>query len=211
MYKEIVVLAKSHKRNNYCIAGIDVNTGEWIRPVSDSLYLERAVLVDDAKYKTGEEVEILDVVRIKFLEYIPSEAQKENYLYDKDYCWQKIGSMNIEDVIDAWGYDESEYIFGNTNKFINSDLLDGKSLLLIKVDEPEIFVHQFPEKRKPCFNFKYNGNNYRYIQIGDISLYKEFSQKNVGSYSLGRCATAVFSLTDRYTDGRYYKMLATLF
>ena len=31
MYKKIVLLAKSKKHQNYCVAGKDVDTGEWVR------------------------------------------------------------------------------------------------------------------------------------------------------------------------------------
>lgn len=35
MYKKIVLLAKSKKHQNYCVAGKDVDTGEWVRLISE--------------------------------------------------------------------------------------------------------------------------------------------------------------------------------
>ena len=36
MKKEVAILTKSSKYKGYCVAGIDVNTGEWVRFVSDN-------------------------------------------------------------------------------------------------------------------------------------------------------------------------------
>ncbi|MFM8305620.1 MAG: dual OB domain-containing protein, partial [Microcystis aeruginosa] len=38
--KKIVCLANSWKLNERCIAGIDISSGNWVRPVCDSLYPE---------------------------------------------------------------------------------------------------------------------------------------------------------------------------
>lgn len=35
MVKTIVVLAKSIKHGKYCVAGKDINSNEWVRPVLD--------------------------------------------------------------------------------------------------------------------------------------------------------------------------------
>lgn len=34
MEKKIIILTKSKKHSGYCVAGIDYETGEWIRLVS---------------------------------------------------------------------------------------------------------------------------------------------------------------------------------
>ena len=38
--KRIICLANSWKIQERCIAGIDIDTGKWVRPVCDSLYPE---------------------------------------------------------------------------------------------------------------------------------------------------------------------------
>ena len=43
MDKEIVLLTKSKKRGNYCIAGVDRKTGEWIRIISEDASIQHAV------------------------------------------------------------------------------------------------------------------------------------------------------------------------
>jgi hypothetical protein len=60
MYKEIIVLAKSPKRGEYCIAGIDTFSGEWIRPISSNINNEGSVPVEDITYNDGKQIEVLD-------------------------------------------------------------------------------------------------------------------------------------------------------
>jgi hypothetical protein len=67
MEKEIIILAKSSKNNEYCVAGIDTHTGKWIRPVSGNDDTEGAVPRTDLLLKSGEEIEILDRVKIDFV------------------------------------------------------------------------------------------------------------------------------------------------
>lgn len=210
MTRDIVILAKSNKHSNYCIAGIDINTCEWIRPVSSLTDIERAVPKCDVIYSNGEELNVFDVVRISFLEHIPTAAQNENYLYDETKRWVKVGELSPTDIE---VYDESlyvDYIFGNTEKSITERYLTGKSLLLVKIDDPSVFIKTF-ETKKISFNFHYNGEEYRYISVGDPNVLEAFNSKNDGIYDLGRSCYAVFSLTDKYQyNGKYYKMLASI-
>lgn len=43
MEKKIIILTKSKKHSGYCVAGIDYETGEWIRLVSSDLETEGAL------------------------------------------------------------------------------------------------------------------------------------------------------------------------
>ena len=36
MEREVAILTRSSKFKRYCVAGIDINTGEWVRFVSDN-------------------------------------------------------------------------------------------------------------------------------------------------------------------------------
>src|SRR5690554_1976919 len=91
MQKEIILLASSKKYHNYCIAGIDKATGQWIRVVSDDPEISEAVNEEDMRYEDGSLPNLLDIIRIQFLSHYPNYFQPENYLFDKAYYWQKIG------------------------------------------------------------------------------------------------------------------------
>ena len=138
MKKTIVIMCKSVKHYpNYCIAGIDTTTGEWIRPISNNVDVEGAVLVRDATYQDGNEVKIFDVVEIEMIEHCPNTAQKENYLYDSECYWEKVGQSSLQEVINFRGFDSNSYIFKNTNSSLTDNEIDGTSLMLVQIQTPE--------------------------------------------------------------------------
>lgn len=69
MEKEIIILAKSSKHGEYCIAGVDSKSGEWIRPVSDNITNEGSIPLQDITYEDGTQIQILDQVKIEFLSH----------------------------------------------------------------------------------------------------------------------------------------------
>ena len=62
MRREIIILTKSDKVAGYCVAGVDRNTGEWIRVVSSNAATEHAVPYEDLITDDGALVEIYDMV-----------------------------------------------------------------------------------------------------------------------------------------------------
>lgn len=212
MEKEIVILAKSNKRGGFCVAGIDTNTGEWIRPISNNSLNEGAVPKEDLFYEDYTEVKIFDKVKIQFLSHAPSLSQPENYIYDSSDSWVKTGTSTLDEIINFRGYDDTDQIFYNASKSVNeSELNGGPSLLLLNIENPSIYVKTF-EKKKIQLNFDYNRRKYQYLQVSDPKIIESYSSKNDGSYQLNRNLHVVFSLTDKYdkTD-KYYKMAAQIF
>lgn len=212
MTKDIIILAKSTKHYpSYCIAGIDVNTGEWIRPISDDVEKEGAVPPDDIIYEDGSEVNILDIVRISFIQSFPSNAQPENILYDDTMYWEKIGETTIEEIAQNYELNNQNFIFSNVNKDLFENELPGNSLMLVKIQNPYIVVKTF-EKKKIQICFDYNNYHYDYIRVEDPTVVKQFMYSDDGRYNLENEIYAVFSLTGKYEKtGKYYKMLAHLF
>lgn len=121
MYKEIIVLAKSSKHSEYCIAGVDTTTGKWIRPISTNFENEGSVPVCDVTYNDGSQVHIFDKVRIKLLSHRPTISQPENYLYDSMVKWEKTGQSSLMELIKHRGYDRVNQIFYNHGKEVSED------------------------------------------------------------------------------------------
>ena len=93
MYKKIVLLAKSKKHQNYCVAGKDVDTGEWVRLISEEEEIHNAVRPENLIYSDETEAQILDVLRAKVKEVDEENInpnQPENYILDKNYYLTKI-------------------------------------------------------------------------------------------------------------------------
>jgi hypothetical protein len=214
MHKEIIILAKSAKHGEYCIAGVDIKTGEWIRPVSNNMAKEGSVPLIDITYVDGNQVQIFDIVKIKLLKHKPTISQPENYLYDSTKYWEKTGRSNLEELIKQRGYDQVNQIFYNNGKEVSEEELCAQpSLLFLNVKNSYIFIKTFDEGNKKIqFNFKYNNIDYEYFKISDEAIKKEFLNEYDGTHNYRENLPVVFSLTDKYRPtGKYYKMVAQMF
>lgn len=213
MPKEIIILAKSFKRGGYCIAGIDTETGEWIRPISDDAYNEGAVPRKDIIYPNGEELEIFDKVSIELISYSPTKAQPENYVYVSNIPWRKTGISSLQQVLEFRGYDKADKIFYNTNRAVTEREIGGQpSLMLLNVRNSCISIINSFGKKKIQLNCDYNGYSYEAFRVSDELVISKYKYKADGNYPYKGNMDVVFSLTDKYyIDGKYYKMAAQLF
>lgn len=211
MEKKIIILTKSKKHSGYCVAGIDYETGEWIRLVSSDSETEGAVPCENLQYSNGETLEVYDIIRCRLLSKCGTIVQPENCLYDGNAKWEKVGKSNLDEVIRIHGYDSVDCVFENEDTKLPADWIfsENPSLCLLKVKDASIWVKTFEDKRV-SLNFTYNGIQYKYMRISQIDLLNYYRDKADGLYSLGT-VTVVFSLTDKYFwNGKYYKVVAQI-
>lgn len=208
MEKNIIILTKSVKHSGYCIAGIDYETGDWIRLVSSNINTEGAVPEEQLILNNGKYLDVYDIIRVDIIKSVATLVQPENCLYNEQKEWVYNGESNLHEVIDKHGYDNPDFVFINSDRRVEADtVFDGSpSLLLLNIQVGEIFIKTF-ESQKIQINFWYNGIKYQYIKVTQTDLKDFFRGKNDGSYPL--CShSIVFSLTDKYVDNRYYKVVA---
>lgn len=92
----LVCLANSARTGGQCIAGIDLDTGQWIRPAprgSDAVPIERCVV--DNKFLAP-----LDIIQADFVR--PAEIprfQRENRIID-DWNWRIVGQFRAADLLE---------------------------------------------------------------------------------------------------------------
>lgn len=153
MKKTIVVFANSVKHGNHCVAGKDVETREWIRPVADADGKELG-------YKHGEHtVKPLQKVKIELAERAPLPNQPENFVVGGVQWIQrgKIGNNEISDYLD-----EPKTLWGTGDKIPYSEIKNGtiritQSLYLVRVKDLQIHKNQ---RNKWRALFSYRGNDY---------------------------------------------------
>lgn len=211
MKKDVIILTKSIKRGGYCVAGIDVNSGKWVRIVSDNVRNEHAILDSDMIYSDGTVADILDIVRIDFLRSAATPIQPENLLLNDSVQWIKLGKTNLSDVVSIHPYENPDFIFYNCDKSVAlSDIkpTNHSSLFLIEVPQSYIYIKTF-ERKRFNLNFTYNQREYQYISITDERIRNMYADKPDGSYPCRNNIPVVFSLADMY-EGRYYKIAAQL-
>ena len=214
--RKLIILAESAKFNNYCVAGVDVDNGKWIRPISETPELEDAVPIDDLEYPDGSRVELLDIVEIKFSDRAADNPiQPENFFYNQKYFWQKVGRVTLQEVIDRRGFDYRDKIFYNDNRSIfGADVIkftERESLLLLPVQNLFISIEETDHK-KFFADFNYQGKNFQRFSVGDIAVRKNFADSGAGKHFFKENAAVVFSLTNPYyKNAECYKMLAQIF
>ncbi len=159
--KTIVVLAKSIKHNQYCVAGKDINSKEWIRPVSDvngaELSEQQSKCTNNDWQNKGKlpyNSKVLQKLEINFLQHAPLPNQPENYVVSEDIWQQKyqISEQDLQNYLDEpeslWGDgDRIEY-----SQIENSIIPIGQSLYLVKVQDGALYKNE--DKRRVSFSYK---------------------------------------------------------
>lgn len=106
MKKQICILTKSLKEHDYCVAGIDMFAGKWIRLVrskdGESFPKE---LLDNKNYKE------LDIIEVELKQVVPYHTQTENWLIDGNEPIKKIGQRTIWQLLEQHKLESPEFIF----------------------------------------------------------------------------------------------------
>lgn len=214
MKKLMVILAKSAKYGNYCVAGIELSTNKWIRPISHDENIADAVPVEDLTYSDNTEAQILDVVEIDFEDTpVQNAIQPENFFY-KNSKWKKFAHWNLSDFEKFCGFDSTDFIFYDTSRRLEIDTINNadkkKSLLILPLENFSVSIVIRNDEKKFKANFSYGGINYEDFSVGDIVLREKFFDKPCGNFFVAEKSVATLSLTNPFKDNRCYKMIANL-
>lgn len=91
---KILCLANSYKENNRCVAGIDLQTGQLVRPVAKT---DSQAIPSDWTEVSGRSLKPLDIVEVPFLRGdATTKYQAENRFCDKG--WKIGGQAKLTDL-----------------------------------------------------------------------------------------------------------------
>ena len=117
----IVVLANSWKHHDWCLAGIDLDTGKWVRPVTD---LDDGRIPQEAMRLGGYFPQLLDVLEIPLDSAGPDfgfECENRTILPGLWYLSDKMKPRNVEK------YAKQPYcVLHNKKKFVRPGALQLK-------------------------------------------------------------------------------------
>ena len=209
MESTIAILTKSSKFGGHCVAGIDVNSGEWVRLVSDNSSKHGTLSDDNICYADGCICNPLDIVCVDVVRAAPFAHQSENYLIDSHKRWRKIRECLLAEILQVHPTDNFAYIYENTQPYIDGDTIKsiGYSLMLVSVSSLVIYkVRNSNNQQKTKASFIYNGQRYSNIAVTDPAYYA--AQENVRYVR----AYLVVSLPDApWPDDHYYKFIAKIY
>lgn len=181
-HKKIVCFANSQKWKNRCVAGKDLNSFEWVRPVSDNGEIKGALTDQDIAYSDGSIPKVLDIIYIPFKEQSSTIYQPENILIENQR-WEKVNVLDVSKLRSFCDHPETLWL--------NDQLLDrvplskiaegaiGQSLFLIEPQEIRI-SNNYGKIRAI---FKYNDVEYN-LGITDFDIREKYRNKDTGDYSV---------------------------
>ena len=112
---DLICMANSYKLNHRCVAGLRVDGGGWVRPVSDKEHGE----LEYSQYRLPDHSEphLLDVIRIGLSHPQPLPHQPENWIMD-DSAWslvERSASADRAHVV-ANAVSRESLLFGNAGR-----------------------------------------------------------------------------------------------
>ena len=205
MIKRICIMTKSLKDHDYCVAGIDLQNGAWVRLVSskDGGAFQKALLDD-------MDINVLDVVQVRLKGRVQFETQTENWLVDYDMPINKVGSKTLAQIITLRGIDKPKYIFENSkNELTNGEAKNlNHSLEMVFVNNVTFDTcvkGDGKNHHKICFD--YNGENYK-LALTDPKLRID----KLDSWQMPSATIIVSIPPIPYGDNQtYYKFVAKVF
>lgn len=220
MNKTIVVFANSVKHHAHCVAGKDIVTKEWIRPVSDEH--GEALTHEQSSYENNGKVwrvKPLDKISIEFDTHVPLLQQPENYLITGQ-LWETKYIINHQEISEYLDHPEDIWLDNSTRSdrvavscVQNSQISISQSLYLIR---PESFILHVVEyeneqgeiKKRARGSFIYNGDSYEKLTITDPKIWREMNDLNFGDYPRNDIYLCV-SLGEEFGN-YFYKIIAAV-
>ena len=114
--RKIVCLANSWKFKERCIAGIDLELGQWVRPVCDTLYPEDGRIPSSVRLIDRKEPALLDILAV------PLARTGRNFGFECENFsvlpgrWERIGQSQPADLLQYCG--RFRHILHNTSKSV---------------------------------------------------------------------------------------------
>jgi len=209
-WRKVIILAKSYKKKNRCLAGIFYDNGDWVRPISSSL----STAMDP---KLVDSLTLLDIVEIPLAkkEDPPSKYQKENWIIGNG-TWKIVGKYDREDLLLLYKkvyQKKGELILHSNKKYVDPVYLENvhnsnwKSLELYRSNTRFYKDYDSGERYSLRATFKDPKGNYLDLSVTDVDFLKRMSKAT----ELNCDCLLTISLTRPWSDNnlkRCYKLVA---
>lgn len=217
---DILCLANSKKHGQRCLAGVRLDTGGWIRPVSNNK--GGPLFEDQYTTKCGKTAQPLDSVRIQFKQYSPKYHQPENWLISKEESWELLDSelnkpqlLTLNTVLQRKGKIFSTEQNSRPKVELKSTL-STRSLTLIRPQNTQFYIKTNHDRNnQPRTEFDFDGYHYdfpitdsRWRQRVESDVSKNLP--SVDDLDNNEDILFTISLGESY-EGLCYKIVAAIF
>ncbi|MGK7898255.1 MAG: hypothetical protein AB4372_32710 [Xenococcus sp. (in: cyanobacteria)] len=144
---QIICLANSWKYGERCIAGINIHTKKWVRPIyTNSNHSENGSVPENIRLIDGQEPKLLDIISM------PLDKEGDNFGFQSENVnilpgkWRKLGKVKSHQMVNLC--DQADYILHNTNRYVTVPFLQSlpvnerKTLQLIYTEELSIINYR---------------------------------------------------------------------
>lgn len=214
--RTIICLAASRRTGGFCYAGKDVQTQEWVRPISTRVSHE--ISGAERTLQSGLPARVLDVLQIEFDSPSPHRWQTENHIITAT-PWLSLG-VATKAHADAFA-DAPQLLWENLHSTANGHFdelteqrADGfqDSLRLIQVNDLVLSARiegggLYPARRALRARFSFLGTAY-ILKVTDPAYETPFRMRAVGEYHIGN-ATMCVSLSEPF-NGMAFKLVAAI-
>lgn len=181
----MLCLANSYKHGGRCLAGIEVTFNDneytivrdtngvpkWVRPIS-------RLLAGQVPNAHACNIRVLSIVRIVGVEYAGSYSHSEDVYYQSLSVHSYINPTRValNNCLDNYHLK----IFGNRGKALTPECFQNGnySVMLIRTENPEVYIDTRFDNPKPRMKFVHNGNNYDFPITDPVYLDRIKSDDN---------------------------------
>ena len=214
----LLCLANSYKYRGRCVAGIDLDTGDWIRPVADTAHGE--LRPEHYSLPGGQAPQMLDVIRIDLDRPQPLPEQPENWLISGTPWSRRLMPPGDLGAVLSSHLDAGPNLFGDTAHRISRR--NGKpgrldaSLALIEPEGLQWFMEHSPyNSKRPRAHFVLKDAFYD-LPVTDPAWMPAFHKLDCGLHPASACGLwpdekvlLTLSLAEEFEyDGYCYKLVA---
>lgn len=226
--RDIVILANSWRHRGHCIAGKDLQTREWIRPINkgeenlpDPFTFSNGALRKLCGNSSGPE--LLDCYRVFLEEECPTEIQPENW-YVHPKTWERLGRLSVADLRKLEDKPSFEWLgsrdiyskFNGTDRIRHSEIMKKplkSSLLFINLNKTEHSLEfgqrDYPGRRsQDRVKFSYDSVDYD-LAITATHL-SDLRRKMDDDEILNNCYMTIGIGSDAYYNDHYKFVVALI-
>jgi hypothetical protein len=209
----ILLFANSAKHHERCLAGIDLDTGDWLRPVAskESGFVPTVKTVFD-----GSPLKPLDIVEFRMLGDVRLPWQRENRLIDCDSI-RRVRQVNLDEahpIMKQVADLSPSFLFESPNpvphSFYADALFDYPSLALLNIPDFRLNLQAKEQNWQHRLTFMH-GKSHWDLPLTDVRYKPKAPASGKAAPYLGGEAFICVSIGERYvmTD-RHYKIAAGL-